>query len=317
MGIKILFLLLFLITLSPVFAQEEPENIRTNPPSDGNYFGQKPPGIIPKVFAPRILSKSKPQWAFSTAFHPDGKEFYFASTNVQKNIDEILFMKFENGHWSEPEVTSFSGKFNNHDVFLAQNGNKIFFRSKRYIKNSTTLTKYHQLWFSTRTENEWGPAEPVLDNENNRIEAGYPSVSKTGTLYYSYYDEKNGQPDIHKSELVNGVYSKPVSLGSMINTKYGEGDVFVAPDESYLIVSVWRHPQNRGSSDLYISFRKDNQWTKLTNMGDTVNTENNEGCPYISPDGKYFFYFVVEEKDIPVGKTYWVDAKIIEQFRPK
>lgn len=69
-----------------------------------------------------------------------------------------------------------------------------------------------------------------------------------------------------------------------------------------------------GDSDLYISFRnEDGSWGKGINMGDTINTEIEEGYASITPDGKYLFFNRFPER----GKAdiYWVDARIIETLR--
>jgi hypothetical protein len=110
----------------------------------------------------------------------------------------------------------------------------------------------------------------------------------------------------------------PINLGNSINTKHAEGDMCVAPDESFLVISCWRRPDNNGERDLYISFRNkiDGSWTKLINMGKIINNEHNENCPMISPDGKYFFFFRYD----PTTKkamTYWIDIKIIENLKPE
>jgi len=92
-------------------------------------------------------------------------------------------------------------------------------------------------------------------------------------------------------------------------------------------------------SDLYISFRKnDGSWTQTKNMGDKINSNEIEYCPYVSPDGKYLFFTsyrrperafpkgLVSYEDIikmynspqnGFGDIYWVDAKIIEELKPK
>jgi len=48
------------------------------------------------------------------------------------------------------------------------------------------------------------------------------SVSDSGTLYFQFQDasgkSSGGIGDIYYSKLVNGVYEKPVSIGSEINT---------------------------------------------------------------------------------------------------
>jgi hypothetical protein len=144
-------------------------------------------------------------------------------------------------------------------------------------------------------------------------------VAANGTLYFSYRATDNvGGPDLHRSRFRNGRHLEPENLGPEINTVYAEGDTFVAPDESFLIVSVWNHPDSSGESDLYISFRKpDGSWTALENLGPPINTEANENGPALSPDGKYFFYCAVRTHgNRPTVDTYWVDARILESYRP-
>ena len=100
-----------------------------------------------------------------------------------------------------------------------------------------------------------------------------------------------------------------------------------------------RDENGYGGADLFISFRKETgTWTKAKNMGEKINSSAHEYCPTISPDGKYFFFtsnrtihknysetpLTYEEKlrilNSPgngQGDIYWVDAKIIEQLKPK
>ena len=70
--------------------------------------------------------------------------------------------------------------------------------------------------------------------------------------------------------------------------------------------------------DLYISFRKkDDSWTVPENMGKAVNTSSSELRPYVTPDGKYLFFTSDRPNSKGIGNIYWVDAKIIEELRPK
>ena len=99
-------------------------------------------------------------------------------------------------------------------------------------------------------------------------------------------------------------------LDSTINTTGYEADIFVAPDESYLIFCSIRD-DSFGRGDLYISFKKPNgDWTKAVNMGEEINTENYEYCPFVTKDGKYFLY--TSNQDI-----YWVSTEIINELKEK
>ena len=55
---------------------------QNNPPVvKGSYFGQDPPGMTPKVFAPGIVSTGLDE--LNSVFSPNGQEFYFCVRNPQ------------------------------------------------------------------------------------------------------------------------------------------------------------------------------------------------------------------------------------------
>lgn len=289
------------------------------PPLTGPYFGQEPPGMIPEVFAPALLSKSQPEWAFCAEFSPDHREFYFSSVDVERDIDQILWMRRVGNTWTKPEPAPFNTAHNTHDSRISPDGSRLFYRSRRPLPGSDAPESGHYAWVVSREGKGWGPPRPV-ETGGAPLKTGHLGVARDGTLYFAYRSEGNvGEADIHRSRLVNGAYSAPENLGPGINTRYLEGDAFVAPDGSYLIVSVWNRPGNNGGSDLYISFRRDDgSWTALRNLGEPINTKNNENCATLSPDGKYLFYVSVDVSvEVATCTTYWVDAKILERYRPR
>ena len=108
---------------------------------------------------------------------------------------------------------------------------------------------------------------------------GHPTISETGTLYFStVYEGGSGGDDIYRSTLVDGEYGEVESLGGAINTEVDEYDPFIAPDESYLIF-IRRVPES--GLDLFISFRENGSWTEAKNMGDGVNSRS---CPHHTTD---------------------------------
>ena len=82
-----------------------------------------------------------------------------------------------------------------------------------------------------------------------------------------------------------------------------------------LIVCL-RKPDGYGEYDLYISFSKKNgSWTEPVNMGSEINSHAYEFRPYVTPDGKYFFFTSNRDK-LGNGNVYWVDARVIEGYKP-
>jgi hypothetical protein len=116
--------------------------------------------------------------------------------------------------------------------------------------------------------------------------------------------------DLYRVRKVDGKYTKREKLDE-INTGAFEIGPYIAPDGSFIIFESNR-PGGKGEIDFYICSRNsDDSWSEAINPGNTINTEDSERFPGISPDGKFLFY---------LGHTmdiYWVDAKVIEALKPK
>ena len=283
----------------------------------GPYLGQTPPGMIPKLFASDFLSIDGGE--FNSVFSPDGNEFYYSLSNQEKKKDQIMVTRRLNNIWTKPEVAPFSGTFDDCDVSISPDGNGLFFISiGRTLPGKNVPTKRNYIWYAERMNIGW--SEPQLLDYPGNKGGVYPVVTNNGTLYFSARLEENfGKADIYRSRYVNGNYSEPENLGPVINSPYSESDTYIAPDESFMIITCWDRPENIGGtkSDFYISFRKkDDSWTTPQNMGNRINTRYIEFCPILSPDGKYFF-FSSDRNDENECDIYWVDAKIIEALKPK
>jgi Tol biopolymer transport system component len=101
----------------------------------------------------------------------------------------------------------------------------------------------------------------------------------------------------------------PQNPGDAINSEFSDFAPFISLDESFLIFSSTGRPEGSG---LYISFRKDDgTWTRAVYMGETFGS--GVLLTTMSPDGKYLFFTGRREGRKGV---FWVDAKIIEHFKP-
>ncbi len=276
---------------------------------NNQYLGQKPPGMTPQKFAPGIISNDY-EYEFGSVFSRDGLEFYYG---VAAGPAEIRYLKFENGAWTKPDTILSHTKYGMNDPFLTPDEQRLFYISKKALSGDTAKAD-HDIWYSEKTEQGWSEPINAGPNINTTGNEYYISFTNDGTMYFSSninaVEDNWRDNDIYYSKFVNGEFQKPVRLGPAINTKWYEADVYVAPDESYLIFAAARpKPEGRGQGDLYISFKnEDGTWTKSKNMGDVINTTGHELCPFVTADGKYFMY--TSNQDI-----YWVDAKIIEQLR--
>jgi Tol biopolymer transport system component len=273
----------------------------------GPYLGQKSPGKTPEIFAPGYVSTEKRE--LNSVFTPNGKEFYF-SISPGRGYTIYFTQQLEKG-WSQPQPVPFSSQKSDVDMSITHDGKRMYFGSTRPV-NGNPQDDF-KIWYVERNAEAWSEAKYLNSPINEGRRALYPTVSNKGMMFFQAIREDTlGARDIYYSELVDGKYIEPIRLGESINSVYAEGDVFIAPDESFLIVNCSGRPDTNGRSDLYISHKKeDGTWAKLKNMGDRINSSGSDYCPMLSPDGKYFFY---TRTDTGNGDIYWVDAKIIKEL---
>ena len=76
----------------------------------------------------------------------------------------------------------------------------------------------------------------------------------------------------------------------VINADSGASNLFVDPDEQYVVFGAAR-PEGAGGLDLYISWRTaSGGWTPPRNLGPRVNTDATEFCPFVSRDGRFLYF---------------------------
>lgn len=304
----------------------------------GPYLGQKPPGNTSELFAPGIVSTR--YYENSITVSPDGNEICFAIASPaagRGNLFVILILKKENDRWSRPQVAPFSGQYVDGFPCFSPDGTQLFFASYRPVEANAPPKKDWDIWVIDKTENGWSQPHHLGPRINTTDRESAPSITLDGTLYFKR--SVSGSSDIYRSRLMNDQYEEPEKLSNAINSEMYEDHPFIAPDESYLLFSSWRRPNGQGEADLYISFhRGDDSWTPARNLGNKINTNAHENCPFVSLDGRYLFfnsykkgkqepyweqqlsYDEVMQKlnDIHNGfpNIYWVDAKIIEDLKP-
>ncbi|MBN2572110.1 MAG: PD40 domain-containing protein [Ignavibacteriales bacterium] len=274
------------------------------PKLTGPYIGQKPPLNAPELFFPGVVSNERNH--SSVAISPDGNEFYWSGEDRK-----IWFTKVDNGYWTKPELISFckydSNQYDN--PCLTTDGKKMFVTSFRI---GAVSQDKETIWYSEKTSSGWSDLKPISSNVNETPLHWSISISDSGTLYFQFQDitgkSQGGIGDIYYSKLVNGEYTKPVSMEPVINTSGTETCPHIAPDESYIIFTrILTGPEDSG---IFISYKnKSGNWLPAT-MLEGGSIEKGGLSPRISPDGKYLFYVT--------GGMWWmpIENKIIE-LRPK
>ena len=248
------------------------------------YLGQKPPGLIPELFAPEIIKTEFRQAA--GVFTPDLKEFYLRRRGGKYKGNALVVVKYKDHKWTESLVAERAG-----EPFITADG-KTMHLGKKYRERTTSG------WSDVKNLGAPFDAFRIM-----RLTA-----AANGTYYF---DEASEKGPLRYSRIIDGTHEEPKTV-NIEDIGDWNAHPFIAPDESYII---W-DDQRGGNADLYISFRqKDGSWGSSINLGDTINTEFAEAYGSITPDGKYFFFhrgYGGDRADI-----YWVDAKVIMNLKHK
>jgi hypothetical protein len=277
---------------------------------DSSYLGQTPPGKIPQVFAPGIISLDNRLETYP-AFSPDGNEMFFSVVNSAWTTGKILHTREVNGIWTAVDTAVFSNNnYINWESFISPAGNRQFFTSNRPPSASKDI------WVIDRTSDSTWTSPAIMNSPvNSGSVDGSACVTNNGTIYFkSFRGGGIGGSILYKSALVGGVYSQVESLGNIIQTGPGESEPYMAPDESYLIFISETRAGGQGGWDLWICFRKqDSSWTAPVNMGTDINTTIDEYGPRVTTDGKYLFF--TRENPGNSMDIYWVSSGIIDSLK--
>jgi hypothetical protein len=130
---------------------------------------------------------------------------------------------------------------------------------------------------------------PIDSKKGNRFLMFQPT--QANELYFSSFGEndKNGKDIFFVKKLPNGDWSKPQSLGSIINTPYDEDYPFLHPNGNVLYFSSKGH-NSMGGYDIFKSLRdtKTGLWGPPENLDFAIN----------SPDDDIFY---ITNKDETIG----------------
>jgi len=242
------------------------------------YIRQIPPGDKPILFAPGQLAPNGYFPMDRVAFSSDGKTFYYCTNNTwfsSKDL-KIYYRHFDGQHWTAPRVLN-AGYY---APSFSPDGNKMFFNGKG-----------KSVLYSIRTDSGWSePAEYFQRSyglyDFMTTQSGHSYVGSNGNggnaMNYQTYDICILPVSLSDTSVQ--------SLGIPVNTPGFDGDFYIAPDESYMIISAKEKPDFE--CELWISFRKaDQSWTNPKSLGPLINDGNaHRWGEYVSPDGKYLFY---------------------------
>lgn len=129
---------------------------------------------------------------------------------------------------------------------------------------------------------------------------------------------------IHARSFINNPHRAVISnMGKNINSPYADYAPVIIPDESALYITSKREGSSNNKKngdntffeDVYVSQKIDGAWTKCENIAEPVNTETNDGCVAISPDGQRMIVFRTSADQL-TGDLYLTRAGVNNKWEP-
>ncbi len=141
-------------------------------------------------------------------------------------------------------------------------------------------------------KNSWGDIMKIsktINSENNEGSISFSTDRKTMIFSFCTSSFKGQSCDLYFSKKNNGIWVNPKKLNDNINSEYWESHPSLSSDGNYLFFSSNR-PGGFGGKDIWMSKKNGNNWGQAKNLGDSVNTMNNEIAPFLH-ENMIDFYF--------------------------
>lgn len=236
---------------------------------------------------------------YEAKYSPDGTMMVFVRRRPGRNAD--LFMsRWSPAGWSTPEaIAAINSDADELGPEIAGDGGSLYFYSDRAGGRGG-----YDLWLSRLVNGAWTTAQNLGDGVNTEFNEYGPALTPDGrTLYFSSNRPREGEEapaaaawdatmrerharhdyDLYQANVHDGTEdgARPVAWA---NTTRDEGAPAVSPAGDYLYFSSDRDG-GMGGYDLYRARINDPRRHVVENLGDAVNSRENELDPGLSADG--------------------------------
>ncbi|MEM8937953.1 MAG: hypothetical protein AAGC64_01245 [Bacteroidota bacterium] len=286
-------------------------------PSRHLTYQMEPPGTAPELFAPSLVNTDAIE--INAVFNSTFTELFF--TRIIDGSFIIHRSEVKEGNWSKPEPIQMFKDENSESVAidpsLTLDGKTMYFLGispEDRAKNAKP-----DIYKSQKVDGKWQRATRVgYPVSTNDYAESYPVIVADGSIYFTS-DRPGGlgKRDIYRAQyLGDGKFDIPINIGPEVNSEKNERSTYISPDE-HVLITANTYTDQKGFA---VSFKKNGRWQRPSyfNLGESLSKDWIYFCPYMSPDGKYFFFSKRYSNPpesgwtgVTKGQVYWMDAKTI------
>jgi OOP family OmpA-OmpF porin len=266
------------------------------------------PGPIP--FKGRMLNIAMEKTAFKVAavkLEFDGQALpdYFsidavgiADVNIPIIADISLPELLAKGLIVEALDKNVNSNYAEMNPLLSPDGKTMYFSRQNHPENVGGVNDKEDIWYSELgSDGKWTLAKNMGPQFNNagpnfvNAIASTPDGQAVLVLGNKYLPNGKVLAGVSISNSVNGKWTKPVAINIENDYNFNEkANYFLANTRKTLLMSIERE-DSRGGRDLYVSMQKnDSSWTEPLNLGNVINTANEESAPFLASDDKTLYF---------------------------
>lgn len=231
---------------------------------------------------------------------PDGTRLYFARKNTPSNLggkrddQDIYVSDLVGKEWSYAHNVDrpLNDKGPNGICSVSPDGNTILvinaYHDDGSVENGVSISR--------KTSSGWSfPRKQDIEDYHNLSEYQDYFLSNSGKVLISAVqrNDSKGDQDLYVSfRTGENSWSKPINMGSAINSRKVEFAPFLASDNKTLYFASNGH-RGFGESDIFYSRRQDDTWTNWSvpeNIGNAINSASWDGYYTISAKGDYAYF---------------------------
>lgn len=256
---------------------------------------------------------------------PDGQGLFFIrvedpeNTGGTSDYSDIFYSKLGADNKWQMAVNMkrpLNNSSTNSVMSVTPDGNTLFLL---HTYNADGSFKAGGLSISNRSGSTWEvPTDLQIIDHYNLNEYNEFCMSNDKKIIISAVEREGtyGEKDLYVSFNIDGqLWSAPLNLGPVVNTKNGEISPFLAADNATLYFSSDGHP-GYGSNDIFLTRRLDESWTnwsKPENLGKPINTDDWDAYYSVPASGEYA-YFVSSKSGYGGSDIFRI--KLPEMARP-
>lgn len=165
--------------------------------------------------------------------------------------------------------------------------------SQNKVDFSSMVYGQEDIFISTKVNGVFTKAKSIGPPVNTSGNEGAESISVNGKYFFftsSGRADGTGDCDIYISQKNGNVWGKPVNIGAPVNTGKWESSPSLSADGKTLYFASSRSG-GKGKKDIWMAtLSKDGGFNSPINLGDSINTPDDDFSPFIHPDGKTLYF---------------------------